>query len=107
MRLEYYPQEKLEKEIIVILKQHLNLENYKIFFFGSRVSGKGTNRSDIDMGIEGPPIPLHVWSDIREAFENIPILYTIEVVDFNKVSARFREVALEYREDIRNPYVKV
>lgn len=54
MRLEFYSIQKLKKEITKIVGQYLNLSEYKVFFFGSRVSDKGDEHSDIDIGIEGP-----------------------------------------------------
>lgn len=103
MRLEHYPVEKLKKEIFDILGRHLDLTKYHVFFFGSRVEGKGTERSDIDVGIEGPPIPAKTWLDIQEEFENFPTLYKIEIVDFNRVAPIFRKVALQHIEFIWNP----
>ena len=107
MRLEHYPLDKLKKEILAIIGKHLNLDLYRVFFFGSRVTGKGTERSDIDVGIEGPPILPRVWFDIREAFENFPILYKIEIVDFNNISPRFRDVALQDTEEITNQHAPI
>lgn len=103
MRLEHYPIEKLKKEILDILAKHLDLAHYWVFFFGSRVTGGGDERSDIDVGIEGSSIQDHVWHDIREAFENFPMLYKIEIVDFNRVASDFKDVALQKTEDINSP----
>ncbi len=100
MRLEHYSAEKLKKQIIEILSQRLDMAHYHVFFFGSRVGGSGTDRSDIDVGIEGPPIPSSTWFEIRESFENFPFLYKIEIVDFNRVDSRFRNLALQHIEDI-------
>lgn len=103
MRLEFYPKEKLEKEILDILGKYLDLKKYKVFFFGSRVSGKGNERSDIDVGIEGPgPIPLRIFSKIEEGIENIPTLYKIEIVDFARAAPKFKKVAKQHIE-----YVKI
>jgi|SRR3989338_11164910 len=107
MRLEYYPVDKLKKEILDIIAKHLDIRSYRIFFFGSRVTGKGTDRSDVDVGIEGPPIPPRIWFDVQEAFENFPVLYKIEIVDFNRVSPRFRDVALRDVEELTNKNVPV
>lgn len=94
MRLEHYPAEKLKKEILEIVGKRLDLKEYKVFFFGSRVTDGGTERSDIDVGIEGPkPIPLEALFDIKEDVENLPTLYKIEIVDFRKVPPEFYEVA--------------
>src|SRR3989338_3532945 len=94
LRLEHYPAEKLKKEILDIMGRHLDLSEYRVFFFGSRVTGKGTERSDIDVGIEGPvPVPLKAFFDIKEEIKNLPVLYKIEAVDFKRVQADFYEGA--------------
>ncbi len=101
MRLEYYSSEKLAKEILEITGKYLDLDSYKVFFFGSRVAGSGNERSDIDIGIEGPaPVPSDVLSEIKQEIENLPTLYTIEIVDFKQVSEDFREVAFQNIEDL-------
>ncbi|MBI3579391.1 MAG: nucleotidyltransferase domain-containing protein [Ignavibacteriales bacterium] len=99
MRLEHYPVEKLKKEILGFVGKHIDLRTHKVFFFGSRVSGGGSERSDIDVGIEGPQeIPIEILGRIREEIENLPTLYKIEVVDFKSTSDEFREVALQHTE---------
>ena len=101
MKLEHYPVEKFEKDILSILKKHCELKGYRVFLFGSRVDGSGTERSDIDIGLEGPwPIPLNVLRKIKEELDKIPILYQIDVVDFQDVSNDFRENALKVIEPI-------
>lgn len=96
MKLQFYPEEKLKKEILAIIGKYLDLKQYKVFFFGSRVSGKGDERSDIDIGIKGkeavPPLSL---SDIQEDLENLPTLYKLDIVDFAQVDERFKKVALQ------------
>jgi predicted nucleotidyltransferase len=94
MQLKYYPIEKLKKEILEIVGQEIDLNKYRVFFFGSRVENKGTEHSDIDVGIEGPqPIPIEKLLNIQEKIENLPTLYKIEIVDFCRVVPKFREVA--------------
>lgn len=108
MRLEFYPVEKLKNEIMEIIGRYLDLNPYRIFFFGSRVAGKGNERSDIDIGIEGAEeIPYEIMARIRDDIENLPTLYKIEMVDFKKVSADFREVALQHIEFIKWASVNV
>lgn len=69
---------------------------YELFFFGSRVTGKNAERSDIDVGIKGKePLPLSSVSDIKEEIENLPTLYKIDFVDFAGTAKVFKEVALE------------
>lgn len=94
MRLEYYSSEKLKKEILGIISRHLDLKEYKVFFFGSRVTGKGSERSDIDLGIKGPqPVKASLLWAIEEEIESLPTLYKIEVIDFKGVSPKFAKVA--------------
>ncbi len=99
MRLEFYSIEKLKREIKEIIGKHLNLSEYKIFFFGSRIFDKGDKRSDIDIGIEGPgEVPYEIMAKIKEDMENLTILYKIEVVDFKNISSDFREVVSGHQE---------
>ncbi len=94
MDLKFYPAEKLKKEILEIVGKYLDLKYFKIFFFGSRVNGKNDERSDIDIGIEGPkPISLEVMSQVKEEISNLPILYHIDVIDFKNVDKDFYKVA--------------
>lgn len=103
MKLKHYPAGKLKKEILTILGKHLDLSRRKVFFFGSRVSGGADDRSDIDVGILGPPISAGAWLDIQEEFENLPTLYKVEIVDLRRTDDVFRDVALEHTETISSP----
>ena len=99
MRLEHWPQEKLEQELKTIIGKYLDLSKYKLFFFGSRVTGKGDERSDIDVGIEGPkPVPYRIISQIQEDLEEKPILYSIDIVDFTGASEKFRHIGKQSTE---------
>lgn len=101
MRLKNYPLEKLKEEIRSIVGRHLDLKSHRLFFFGSRLKDRGDERSDIDIGLEGPEeISPLVISKIKEEIEELPILYKIEVVDFKRVSPDFRQVALRQIEEI-------
>ena len=101
MKLEHYPVEKLKKEIKEIIGKHIDLNQYQIFFFGSRVTGRGSERSDIDIGIEVVrEVPAIAFMDIKEELEQLPILYKIDVVDFKNLSGEFYKVAKEKIEPI-------
>ncbi|MFH1727807.1 MAG: nucleotidyltransferase domain-containing protein [Pseudomonadota bacterium] len=93
---------KLTSNIIQILGKHLNLEEFRVFYFGSRVSGKGSERSDIDVGLLGTlQIPIEKMEKIKEDIENLPYLYKIELVDFTQVSEEFKKVAMQNIEEIK------
>ena len=101
MELEHESTVKLKKKILRIIGKHLDLKQFKVVFFGSRVDGTGTERSDIDIGIEGHErVPFQVMNEIREAFKEMPILYKMDVVDFKEVSHEFYEVARQAVERI-------
>ena len=101
MELEYVSKEMLKREISKILTKYLDLNEYKAFFFGSRVMGHSSPRADIDLGIEGPcPIPAPIRLQIEEELENLPILYKIDFVDFKEVSPEFKQLALQQVEFI-------
>jgi nucleotidyltransferase substrate binding protein (TIGR01987 family) len=100
MKLEHYPVDKLKEDVLKILKKYLNLSKYKVFFFGSRVSGTCGERSDIDIGIEGPQVSPHIKLEIKEELENLPTLYKVDFVDFNDVDEDFKRIAKKYVEYI-------
>lgn len=101
MRLEHYSKKKLEKEILKIVGKYLDLKKYKVFFFGSRVSGKGDERSDIDIGIEGlKTISSDIMLKIRGDIGNLEILYKIDIIDFKDADKIFLEVAAQHKEYI-------
>ena len=99
MKIEFYPEDKLKKEILAILRKYLNLEEYKVFFFGSRVRGDNFPRADIDIGILGKKrVAPEIMFQIKEEIEKIPTLYQIDLVDFSQVSEKFKKEALKYVE---------
>jgi predicted nucleotidyltransferase len=78
----------------LVIRRHLPDPVYRIFLFGSRATGSAAERSDIDIGIEGPaPVPHPALAAIQEELEEAPTLYTIDVVDFTRVPEKFRKVA--------------
>jgi predicted nucleotidyltransferase len=101
MKIEYYSPEKLKEEIRRIMGTYLDLDSYRIFFFGSRVTGDNFPRSDIDIGIEGDEeIPAGIKVKIEEELEELPLLYKIDLIDFRTVSKDFRDESLKHTEPI-------
>jgi len=101
MRLEYYSARKLKSEIREIIGSYLDLKLYRVFFFGSRVGGKNSERSDIDIAIDGPEeIPGNIMVEIRNEIDNLPTLYRFDIVDFKKVSPEFRASAVQEIENV-------
>ena len=68
----------------------------KMFLFGSRATGRAGSRSDIDLGIDlGHAIAPEVLTAVRDAFDELPILQKVDVVDFFGVDEAFKAVALQ------------
>lgn len=102
MNLEYFSQEELQEQIKEIFKQSLPHGNYRLFFFGSRVKGNNSPRSDIDLGIEGEDkLTSKLKLEIEEKLQNLPTLYKIDLVDFKDVSEDFKRKVLENVEYIQ------
>jgi len=90
MKLEHYSEKLLKKQILEIVSKYLDLKDYRIFFFGSRVDKNNSQRSDI--GIEGPDkIPTEILIQIEEELDQLPTLYRFDLVDFKKVSSAFKK----------------
>jgi len=93
-----------KEEIIGIINKQLKMPHYKIFFFGSRAAGTGTERSDIDVGIEAAEaVPAKIFFQIKDEMDNIRIMQKIDLVDFCKVSDEFKQYAMR---DIKVIYEK-
>jgi predicted nucleotidyltransferase len=59
----------------LVIRRHLPDPAYRIFLFGSRASGSAVERSDIDIGIEGPaPLPHAALAAIQDELEEAPTL---------------------------------
>ncbi|MFI4948510.1 MAG: nucleotidyltransferase family protein [Alphaproteobacteria bacterium] len=77
-----------------VVRRHLPDPAYRVFLFGSRATGTARERSDIDIGIEGPaPVPGRTLAAIEDELEEAPTLHTVEIVDFARASETFRRVA--------------
>ena len=102
MKLEHYSAEKLKIQILSVIKKHSNLNDYNVFFFGSRVRGDNFERADIDLGIEGTKkISALTKFKIEEDLKKLPVLYKIDFVDFNNVSREFKQEALKNIEYVK------
>jgi predicted nucleotidyltransferase len=73
-------------------------EPLEVFLFGSRATGTADLRSDFDIGIRaGRRLDGREMAEIRDRLEALPILQTVDVVDFSCVSAAFESVATRDR----------
>ena len=82
------------RQVAAIVRRVTGDPAYRVFLFGSWGSGEARERSDIDIGIDGPaPVAPAAMFEIRNACETLQTLYTIEIVDFAQVAPNFRKEA--------------
>jgi len=90
------------KEILQKIKSIINSSlngDYKVFLFGSRVTGTASDTSDYDIGIEGPEeIQLSVLAKIQESVRDLNIFHKVDIVDFASVDKSFYKIAIKNRQ---------
>jgi predicted nucleotidyltransferase len=95
--LQHYNGEELTREIKSIFENVFTSDSYDLFYFGSRVSGLNSSRSDIDLGFankNGQIMSSYNFFKISEDLESIRTLYKIDFVDFGNVGFDFKKEAL-------------
>ena len=101
MNLNPETEQMIRKEILAIVSRNLEIDQYKLFYFGSRVRGSNRERSDIDVGIEGNEVvPYEKLHQILNEIDNIKTLYKIDFVDFKDCSQAFVNMARTHIEYI-------
>lgn len=101
MNLAHLSKQKLNEDLKRIFSRYIDLSKYRLFYFGSRVTGGGDERSDIDVGIYGKtPVQDSIVAKIQNDIASLPTLYSIDLVDFSQVSDTFQNVALQKTEPI-------
>ena len=79
------------KEISQILKTYAPL--YEVWAFGSRVTGKAKQFSDLDLAIiTQQPLSLNEYAILKEAFDESDLPFKVDIVDWAATSATFREI---------------
>ena len=74
-----------------ILSTHV--PDRQVWAFGSRVTGKARETSDLDLAIMGDsPLEFESLAALRDAFSESRIPYKVDVVDWATISATFREM---------------
>jgi predicted nucleotidyltransferase len=69
----------------------------EVIWFGSWPQGKARPRSDIDVAVStGSAVPPERMAALREAVDELPTLYAIDVVDLNVTGPILREEILKH-----------
>ena len=72
---------RVDEVITEITQRCRNYGAQKIILFGSRAKGTATERSDIDIAVSG--VASSDIFELEEALEDIPTLYTIDLVNLD------------------------
>lgn len=85
----------------VMQRNAQRLRGHRVFLFGSRATGKAGPHSDFDVGVVGDePLPLKDFYSIEDQLDELPTLYKIDWVDFNRASPQFSRRAMQQIEVI-------
>jgi uncharacterized protein len=77
--------------ITSILQKHI--PDRLIKAFGSRITGKSKEFSDLDLAIYGDnSIDLIILGSLKEAFSQSDLPFLIDIVDINRISDDFRKL---------------
>ena len=83
------------------VRKFLDLDEYRVFLFGSEAAGVAGTHSDVDVGILGPrPVPGAVLQRIRDELDALRTLRGFDVVDFSRTDDSFRAEALTHAEPL-------
>jgi uncharacterized protein len=87
--------------IMRILGEHVG--ECEVRAFGSRVSGRAKEYSDLDLAIVGKEkLPRRVKVLLREAFEESDLPFRVDIVDYNAISSSFRSIVDENCEIVQS-----
>ncbi len=84
----------LEPEYIEFIKRTVasHLKHYKLYVFGSRVTGRAKQYSDIDLALDSEELTGEVKSKLEFIFENSTMPYEVDIVDLRKISEKFKNI---------------
>jgi len=93
---------EIKEQIVDVMRRNANrLRGHRVFLFGSRATGHARPHSDFDIGVVGDePLSLDDFFAIEDQLDELPTLYKIDWVDFNRASLRFSERAMQQVEVI-------
>ena len=85
--------QELIKTIINIVRKHLHPK--RIVLFGSRATGREKKYSDFDIAVEGVDMDIRKERLLKDALDEKMGIYTVEVIDLDKVDEGFREIVMK------------
>lgn len=92
-----------KSEIVTLVKAvlHKQLQHleFKAYLFGSQVGREELIKADIDIAVEASsPIAWSQMAELKEALEELPCLYSFDLIDLSAVENTFKQMALQKAE---------
>lgn len=79
-------------EVRRLIFRRLRNLNVEVFLFGSRVKGRASRSSDIDIAVlPAVPLPEGLLAEIRDDLEESRVPYRVELVDLSVADEAFRD----------------
>jgi len=76
--------------LAAILRTHL--AGRRVWAFGSRATGRRVKRfSDLDLAVEGEPLPLGLAARLDEALDEAPLPFKVDVTELSALTPEFRK----------------
>ena len=82
---------ELEEKYIFFIKETISsvISDYRLYIFGSRVTGESKKYSDVDIAIDSNELTTEMKFKIFHLFENSTFPYEVDIIDLKTVSDRF------------------
>lgn len=83
----------LEHQTIIkeILRKYI--PNYEVWVFGSRITGKAKQYSDLDLAIiSDQPLDFGQLGEIRDAFSETDLPFKVDLIDWAATSREFQAI---------------
>ncbi|MBI4583196.1 MAG: nucleotidyltransferase domain-containing protein [Planctomycetes bacterium] len=82
-------------------KEMINPGQYRLYLYGSRARGNPSPYADFDFLIIGDrAVPEQLLTALRSRLEELPTLYSIDLVDFHQASRDFQEIACKHMKEV-------
>jgi uncharacterized protein len=89
--------------VLDILREHLP-PGVKVWVFGSRATGRARRYSDLDLAIDaGRRLTIDETAILREAFDECDLPHRVDLVDWQAIGDRFRNLIAAERVPLHPP----
>lgn len=83
---------ELIRNVVEIIEKYIPDKPYRLYIFGSRAKGNNFAHSDLDLALEVDGLSRGRFQQIKREVNEIPTLYSIDLIDLNDVEEGFRNL---------------